>query len=226
MDALVGLIGGGPAAEAAAAALAGVGASVEPHGVDDVAGAGLDLAVVVDSVGAGTFESVGIDRWVAVETGGVGGHPLADVDAAVAALTPESAGYGDLCRRVASTVGETPGHQRASSDRSAVRLAGAVAGRRAVALLEGADLGGTVVEVSGADVGGGREFLAVPTGERDRTPRRDHRDASLDDSLARAERALDDRGRTRVVPAAVLPRGDGRHARVQRHPRRRVRRRR
>ncbi len=100
-----------------------------------------------------------------------------------------SAGYADLRARVASTRdgerGESP-----TGDRSAVRLAGAIAGRRMIALLAGADVGGTVVEVPGDE----REFLPVPDpSDRDRSLRHDYRDVALDDALERAERAVDQR---------------------------------
>jgi ribosomal protein S12 methylthiotransferase accessory factor len=182
----VGLVGSGPAAEAARAALSDVDATVT---TDAESLPETDLGVVVAPVGAEQFTQAddACGRLVACEIGGVGGHPLKDVDAAVSVYTPESARFADLSLRVASTVEETA--SRPSGDRSAVRFAGAVAGRRAVRLLTGDPLDGTVVEVPGGE----RQFLPVPGGQRDRTLDRSWRSVPLDDALTRAEQALDDR---------------------------------
>jgi ribosomal protein S12 methylthiotransferase accessory factor len=193
----VGLVGDGPAIAAAAAALEDVDATLERTTADRLAALDPDLAVVSAPAGASAFEFGGEDapapRWVAVEVGGVGGHPLDGVDAATSVYGPGSADYADLRARVASTTTEDELADAPRGDRSAVRLAGAVAGRRAVALLAGEDVAGTLVEVAGTRVGEPSTFLPVPGAERDRTLRRDHREASLDDALARAERAFDGR---------------------------------
>lgn len=187
----IGLVGSGPATAAARAAFADVDASVAETAVTDLAD--VDLAVVVAPAGADVFTRANehADRWVAVEVGGLGGHAVAEVDAAVSVFTTDSGCYHCLRARVASNL-ETAA-DRPRGDRSAVRLAGAVAGRRAVRLLSGAPLGGTVVEVPGPE----REFLPVPGCDCGDAPDRSldlaHRDVTVDDSLARAERGLDDR---------------------------------
>jgi len=185
----IAIVGAGPAREAVEAACGDVDATVAAADPDDLGSH--DAAVVIAPAGAGTFDRAAgrATRWLSVEIGGVGGYPIEGLDAAVAAYGPESASYDDLRRRVASTVDEDRLAEEPRGDRSAVRLAGAVAGRRLVRLLDGEALGGTVVEVPGPE----RAFLPVPDGSRDRRLRRDHRSASLDDALDRAERAVDER---------------------------------
>ncbi|SFR58929.1 YcaO-like family protein [Halogeometricum limi] len=187
----IALVGSGPAAEAVRAAAADCDASVmeaAPDAVDDA-----DLAVVVAPAGASAPRTADAlaDRLVVVELGGIGGVAVSEVDASVSAFADTSR-YSDLCTRVAATTenGGSP-----SGDRSAVRLAGAVAGRRAVALLVGDEaVAGTAVEVAGTGVVAERHVLPVPdASDRDRTVRREFRDVSVDDALARAERSLDDR---------------------------------
>jgi ribosomal protein S12 methylthiotransferase accessory factor len=191
----VGLVGDGPATAAVAAALEDVDATLERTTADRLAAVDPDLAVVSAPAGAAAFEFVDDPppRWVAVEVGGVGGRPIEGVDAAVSVYGPGSAGHADLRARVASTTTEEELADAPRGDRSAVRLAGAVAGRRAVALLAGEDVAGTVVEVAGTRVGEPGAFLPVPGAERDRGLRRDSREAPLEDALARAERAFDAR---------------------------------
>ncbi|SEO72771.1 ribosomal protein S12 methylthiotransferase accessory factor [Halogranum amylolyticum] len=187
----IGLVGSGPAAEAARAAFADIDASVAETAVADLDD--VDLGVVVATAGAERFAQANehADRWVAVEVGGLGGHPIDGVDAGVSAFTAESGCYRCLRARVASNLEAAADRPR--GDRSAVRLAGAVAGRRAIRLLSGDPLGGTVVEVPGPE----REFLPVPGCDCGDAPERAlqlaHRDVDVDDSLARAERGLDER---------------------------------
>ena len=180
------IVGEGPAATAAAAAF------------DDIDAVLTDaerpaISVVVVPAGSGVDVLDGTHGRVAlVEIGGVGGHPIDDLDAAVSVFGSDGPRFADLRQRVAAT---TDADDSPSGDRSAVRFAGAVAGRRAVALLSGdRGVAGTVVEVAGAGVLAERRLLTVPTPEeRDRTVRRDHRDVAVDDALPRAERALDER---------------------------------
>jgi ribosomal protein S12 methylthiotransferase accessory factor len=197
-----GIAGSGPAVEALTAALADVDASVAettPDALDGVA-----LGAVVAPVGSDAFETANAvaDRWLAVEIGGLGGHPLPGVDAGVSlfdatAETAHAACFDCLRHRVAANAPETA--DRARGDRSAVRYAGAVAGRRAVRLLSGESLGGSVVEVPGPE----RRVLPVPGcdcadrhddefGRYDPVPTT-HRDVDIEDALARAELAVDDR---------------------------------
>jgi ribosomal protein S12 methylthiotransferase accessory factor len=134
------------------------------------------------------------NRLVVVEIGGIGGCALDELDAAVSVFGATGARFPDLRARVAAT---TDADGSPSGDRSAVRFAGALAGRRAVALLAGDDaVAGTAVEVAGTGVVAERTVLPVPDPEtRDRTVRRDHRETAgdVDGALARAERSLDER---------------------------------
>jgi ribosomal protein S12 methylthiotransferase accessory factor len=184
----LGIAGSGPAVESIRAALEDVDATASASAPDGLGS--YPLGVVVAPAGAPAFEAAdGVtDRWIAVEIGGLGGLAVSDLDAAVTVFD-DGVGYADLRDRVAA--GDLAGSDAdPTGGRSAVRFAGAVAGRRAVSLLEGASLGGTVVEVPGGE----RRVLAVPrAGERDRTVRRTARDASLEDALDRAERAVDGR---------------------------------
>jgi ribosomal protein S12 methylthiotransferase accessory factor len=198
----IGIAGSGPAAESVRAALNDIDATATGTAPGDLGS--YPLGVVIAPAGAPAFETADAttDRWLAVEIGGLGGHPF-DLDAAVTVFD-DGVGYADLRERVASAVDATTEGDPTGS-RSAVRLAGAVAGHRAVSLLSGADLAGTVIEVPGGE----RRVLPVPRpDDRDRTLRRTHRDVSLDDSaeprsagsrpqvddaLDRAERTVEDR---------------------------------
>ena len=194
----VGLVGSGPAAEAVRAALADVDA--DTAAVDPDAIGSIDFAVVTGETDDPAFERAnaaargGETPWLAVETGGVGGHAVVDLNASVAGFAPTTGCYRCLSARVAANLGEETADGSGSA--SDARLAGAYAGRAAVALLSGeADpvLGG-VIEIPYRR----RRFQPVPGcpvcgGERDRTLRREYEDRSLDAALSRAERALDDR---------------------------------
>ena len=182
----ISIVGEGPAAAAAAAAFddidADVGDAEHPT-----------LTVVVVPAGAGLDDlGGGHGRLVVVEVGGIGGRASDRLDAAVSVFGAEGARFGDLRGRVAAT---TDADGSPSGDRSAVRFAGAVAGRRAVALLSGdRSVAGTVVEIAGTGVSAERRLLPIPTPEsRDRRVRRDYRDVDIDDALTRAERAFDER---------------------------------
>jgi ribosomal protein S12 methylthiotransferase accessory factor len=181
----LGIAGDGPAVEAVRAAFGDIDATAVETTPDDLGE--FPLSVVVGPTGAPAFRAAdaATDRWLAVEIGGLGGRAF-DLDAAVAVFG-DGVGYADLAARVAAT-GAGDGEAAPTGDRSAVRLAGAVAGRRAVASLAGAALAGTVVEVPGEE----RRFLPIPD-DRDRTLRRTDRDTALDESLSSAERAVDER---------------------------------
>lgn len=183
----IGLVGSGPAAESIRAACTDIDATVTETTPDSLGE--FDLGFVVAAVGDDAFDTADATakRWLTVEIGGIGGHAVTDIDAAVSAFDETSAGFADLRARVAST---TESDGRPSGDRAAVRLAGAVAGRRGIALLSGGDIAGTVVEVPGRE----RALLPVPEPtDRDRVVRRDFRTVELDDALSRAEQAVDDR---------------------------------
>ncbi|WP_224335410.1 YcaO-like family protein [Haloprofundus halobius] len=202
----VGLVGSGPAAESLRAAFADIDAQVSETTPGSLAD--FDFGAVVAPAGSDAFPraNAAADRWVAVEIGGLGGRPLTAVDAAVSLFDADSGCFRCLRTRVDSNLDDGAVADRPRGDRAAVRLAGAVAGRRAVSLLSGDDIAGTVVELPGPE----REYHPVPGCEcgasgpssavRDRTLSLDYRGADLDDSLARAERALDDRvGLVRTV---------------------------
>ncbi|QUO48504.1 YcaO-like family protein [Halorubrum ruber] len=185
----IGLVGDGPAVEATEAALGDVDVNAMPVEADLLDG--FDLAVVVDTAGSSTFATANelLDRWIAVEVGGLGGVPLDDLDAAVTVF--DDACYDCLRVRVESG-GPEPADAPAGR-RSAVRYAGAVAGRRAIRLLAGDPVADTVVEVPGAE----RTLLPAPgcgcgADPGDALPR-DHADRRLDDAIDRAERAVDPR---------------------------------
>ncbi|MFB6194950.1 MAG: YcaO-like family protein [Haloplanus sp.] len=184
----IGIVGSGPAVESVRAALDDIEATAVESSPDELGSH--PLGVVVAPAGAAAFEAAdaAATRWLAVEIGGLGGVVRPGLDAAVTVFD-DGVGYRDLRERVASTTDEAP-DEAPTGSRSAVRLAGAIAGHRAISLLSGADLAGTVVEVPGAE----RQVFAVPRpNDRDRTLRRTHRDVTLDDAVSRAERAVDDR---------------------------------
>ncbi len=185
----IGLVGDGPATEAIAAALSDVDVNVMP--VEPSLLDGFDLAVVVDTAGSSVFAAADdrLDRWVAVEVGGVGAAPIEGVDASVTVF--EGACYD--CLRTRVTAGDPKRSAKPTGTRSAVRYAGAVAGRRAIRLLSGEPVGDTVVEIPGPE----RTLLPVPgcgcgSEPGDALPRTTV-DATLDDAISRAERAVDAR---------------------------------
>ncbi|MBP2250606.1 ribosomal protein S12 methylthiotransferase accessory factor [Halarchaeum solikamskense] len=188
--------GSGAAADAATAALDDADLDAAGTGLDAIADA--DVAVVVGLAGSDGFAAANARArrsetpWLAVEIGGVGGHSVPDVDAAVAAFTPESGCFTCLRCRVAAGDPETTAEP--SVARSSVRYAGALAGKRALDLLDGAVHAGTVVEVPHAE----RSFAPAPfcdcgTGERYGDPGREHGATPLDAAVSKAERAVDDR---------------------------------
>ena len=185
----IGVVGDGPAIDAVSAALGDVDVNVMP--VDASLLDGFNLAVVVDTVGAETFSTADdrLDSWIGIEVGGLGGVPIAAVDAAVTLF--DEACYDCLRRRVTS--GDPEPADAPTGRRSAVRYAGALAGRRTIQFLAGDPVGDTVVEVPGPE----RTLLPTPGctcgTDPDGTLPRKHTDRSLDDALTRAEKAVDPR---------------------------------
>ena len=188
---MIAIVGAGPAAETVSAAL---GEATVETGLDAADRA--DLVVVVEQSGHTVFERVNeVTRasetpWFAVELGGLCGYPL--VDAAVTGFAPGGPCYECLeCRVRSNHDGETS-RVPDETDAATATLAGAVAGYEATRLLDGADVLGRVVFLPYDE----RPLLPVPGCDcdsgRDRTLRRDHIDRSVEESLARAERALDD----------------------------------
>jgi len=192
----VGLVGSGPARDAVVAALADVDARITDADPTDVGGAELAVAVgQASDVAFGTVDERAREHgtpWLAVEIGGVGGYPV--VEAAVSGFGPDTGCYECLGTRVRSNA-DPDRDPQAAPDPETARFAGAVAGREAAKLVTGkaSTVLGGVIEVPYAE----RQFLPVPgcdcEGERDRTPWNDHVDRDLEESLARAERALDER---------------------------------
>ncbi|GAA0670546.1 YcaO-like family protein [Natronoarchaeum mannanilyticum] len=194
----VAIVGSGPAVDAVEAALGDVDVRARSASAGEIGAA--DVAVVCDLAGAETFERAneaalaGGTPWLSIEVGGVGGRGVDELDAAVAGYAPSTGCHDCLRARVAANAEDEP--VEPSADRSAVRMAGAVAGRELVALLSGEEssLLGGVVEVPHSR----REFLPVPDCEcaetsPDRTLDRDYESLPVEDALTRAERALDER---------------------------------
>jgi ribosomal protein S12 methylthiotransferase accessory factor len=193
----VALAGAGPAADAVRAALADE--NVETETLDPERLETPDLGIVVGETGDRRFGTAtraaraGSTPWLAVELGGIGGHALSGVTASVAGFGPGTACYRCLGSRVAANaegLAESPEVESADA-----RLAGAHAGRAALELLAGeTGLLGHALELPHAE----RAVLPVPgcpvcDGERDRTLTLEHADVGLEDALAAAERALDER---------------------------------
>jgi ribosomal protein S12 methylthiotransferase accessory factor len=191
----VGIIGSGPAIGAVKAALADV--DVDANRIDTAALEEVNVAVVAGQAGDAVFERVneraleaGV-RWLAIELGGVGGIPI--VDAAVAGFGPETGCYECLTGRVNANLDPDTEPTAAAPPAHTGRFAGAVAGRElARHLQDGADVFGRVVVMPHTE----REFLPLPNCACDpgheRALSREHVDRTLEESLGRAERALDE----------------------------------
>ncbi|WP_181686199.1 YcaO-like family protein [Halorhabdus salina] len=194
----VGIVGSGPAIEAIEAALEDVDVETERRQALD---AGADeMGIVVDVAGAAAFEranEIALDSetpWIAVELGGVGGVPV--VDAAVTGFATDSACYDCLATRVRANVDPSEEPTKAQPPATA-RFAGALAGRAVASVLDpgtdGPDPFGAVIEVPHAR----RRVLSVPHcacgTDPNRAIDRERIDREVDQSLARAERGLDER---------------------------------
>ncbi len=188
----IAVVGPDPASEALRAAFADVDVNVmtvEPDLLD-----GFDFAAVVGTAGDGIFRAANaaLDRWVAVEVGGIGGHAFEELDAAVTLFDSESGCYACLRDRVAANLDPEDEVAEPRGIKSAVRYAGALAGRRAIRYLSGEAIAGTVAEVPGTV----REFLPSPgcgCGPVSEEFQLSHRTVALDHALDRAERAVDER---------------------------------
>jgi ribosomal protein S12 methylthiotransferase accessory factor len=182
-------------------AVAAVEAALEDAGIETTTGietlGETTLAVVAGETGADIFEranerAVETDsRWLAVELGGVGGHPVAD--AAVAGFAPDAGCYDCLRGRVAANLDKGASETDETLAPETARFAGAVAGREAVRWLAGdADVGGRLVVAPFSE----RAFLPLPNcgcaDERDPGLDRAAVERTVEESLARAERALDE----------------------------------
>ncbi len=155
-----------------------------------------ELVVVTGQTGDSVFEEVdkrALDaerRWVAVEIGGIGGVPV--VETSVAFFDPSVGCYDCLRGRVeANRDRQEPIDEQPAAH--TVRFAGAVAGREISRYLdEGAEIFGRVITPPFEE----RRFLPLPNGrcgeQPDRTLGRRHTERPLEESLARAEQALDE----------------------------------
>ncbi|WP_336364005.1 YcaO-like family protein [Halalkalicoccus salilacus] len=193
MSVTVGIVGSGPAAEAIEAALGDAEIDAARVGIDGLSSA--RLGVVIGRTGDDSFERANdtVDGpWVAIELGGIGGRSPAGVAASVAGFTPETGCYACLRTRVAA--GEIENAEVETGPRSA-RLAGAIAGHELVSAFRGEEtpLLGGVIELPYTQ----RRLFPVPTcscGERTPAPdRSDRPDRSLEEAIARAEAAVDER---------------------------------
>jgi len=190
----VGIVGSGPAAGAVEQALEDVGVETTEERVETFGET--ELTVVIGQVGETVFERANEQalatgtRWLAVELGGVGGIPI--VDAAVAGFDPKTSCYECLSGRVNANLDPQADPAAAPSPHT-TRFAGAVAGREAARYVTGdADIFGRVVVVPFTE----REFLPLPNCACDSgqsgTLDREYVNRTVEESLARAERALDD----------------------------------
>jgi ribosomal protein S12 methylthiotransferase accessory factor len=191
----VDLVGTGPAAAAVRAALADVDIATSETTAETVGG---ELSVVVgdgDDRAFRTANEIALEadgRWIAVELGGIGGHGV--VDASIAGFGPDTACYECLAGRVSANL-ESAATATVDCSAPTARFAGATAGRAAATYLTDGDTDpfGSVVEVPHAT----RAVLPLPGCVCDAGS--DHPislaavDSSLDASLARAERGLDER---------------------------------
>ena len=190
----VGLVGSGPAAAAVTTALADVDVSVtqtDPAELDTT-----ELAIVVGITGDQVFRQVTdtleATPWIAVELGGVGSYPV--VDAAITGFGPETACYSCLEGRIESNV--DPDEQPTAAPAiPQQRFAGAIAGRAAARVLTDGDrdVFGQVQTIPEAT----HPLLALPGCACGESPERTLEwtvsDRDVDEALASAELALDER---------------------------------
>lgn len=187
------LVGEGPAIDAVEAALSDVDVDVTHGKVDELASA--TVGVVSGVTGADVFDRARevADRWFAVEVGGIGGVPLDSVDAAVTGFGSGTGCYRCLGARSRANAIEVV--DRAGGSRSAVRLAGAIAGDELIGVLGGDEsILGSTIELPYAR----HTFLPIPTCDCGTAPgpsidRADDDDLSLETAVDRAEHAIDDR---------------------------------
>lgn len=206
MSPAVAVVGSGPAAESVVATLreyseSGVGAEPEINvsRPEDPQFEAVDLCVVVDRVGASTFTRTNLAAidagtpWIATELGGIGGYPV--TTAAVTGFDPDGACYDCLADRVEANVDQET-EPVGALDPATARIAGAIAGRKAVDVVGDGDRApvlGRITELPHSD----RRLLAVPGchcgRDRDMSVRREFEAVTIDDALAHAEQGLDDR---------------------------------
>lgn len=191
----VAVVGEGPAAEAIRAALGDVDVEMRTGEVSSIADA--TLGVVVGLSGGGLLPRAnrtaveGDVRWVGVEVGGLGEAPTGGAGS-VGAFSPDGPCYDCLRLRTDRTAEESVSEPTAT--RSAVRYAGALAGRLAVEWLGGADRAGRVVELPDTQ----RGLLPAPqcpscAGDHAWHVEQAFRETDIEAVAERAERSVDDR---------------------------------
>jgi ribosomal protein S12 methylthiotransferase accessory factor len=200
MDTVVAVVGSGPGVEAILAALGDTDVHVEHQETPAIESA--DLAVVAGQSGDPMFETANeqaLDSgtpWLAVEIGGIGGQHVCP--ASVAGFAPERECYHCLQGRVdANTTPETDTVANPAPPKQ--RLAGAIAGEAATALLtedvqgQSDTLLGHVIELPDQR----RRFLPLPGcscgSDREQGVEFDYVGQTTEEALRRAELGLDDR---------------------------------
>jgi len=192
----IGVVGSGPATEAVTAALGDIDVTVQSLTTAELAAGETDtqVGIVVAPTGAAVFEhaTTALSRWVAVEIGGFGGVVRDTLDAAVVTFDRNAGCYQCLSTRVQSSERSTDDPR---GSRSAVRYAGAVAGKQLIELLTGDRAGGTVTEIDGQT----RTFLPVPNctctsaNNAKTVPTLTTATVPVTESIERAEKAVDEK---------------------------------
>ncbi|WP_330631433.1 YcaO-like family protein [Halocatena halophila] len=192
----ISIVGGGVPADSVVQSLTESGESVTRHdSVETIESPA--LSVIIGSVGDERFERASeqlTGEWIALELGGVGGIGIGSVAFAVTGFGPKTPCFDCLHRRVDSQIADDTVEQSPSVHPPTAHLGGALAGTQAVKLLDGDDSPlGAVLEQPHAT----RRLLAVPgcsCTDHQRWMLSDERlDRSLEESLERAERAVDPR---------------------------------
>jgi ribosomal protein S12 methylthiotransferase accessory factor len=195
MDVSVGIAGSGRAALAVETALGDAGIDPDRIDADEAGSAG--YPIVIGVAGDDVFERAGeaATDWLALELGGIGGRPLQGVDAA-ASILGESGCFRCLRRRVGASDGggsDAGGHGTADVAPRTERLAGALAGHRLLAWIDGDARPGDVLELPYAR----RRLYPVPGcgcgSGPDRELRREHASVGLEETVGRAEAVVDSR---------------------------------
>ncbi len=195
MDSSVGIVGEGRAAAAVETALGDAG--IDPDRIEASAAGSVTYPIVIGTAGDGIFERTenATTDWLALELGGLGGHTLSDVDAAISILG-EAGCFRCLRRRVSANVEGPPGTGQGEPENVAARterLAGALAGHRLLAWIDGEAGPRDVLELPHAR----RRLLPVPGCDCDpgidRDVRYEHVSVELQETVDRAEAVVDPR---------------------------------
>jgi len=206
MDTVVDVVGHGPATEPILAALDDLDVRVDHQETPAIASA--DLAVVVAETGHEMFSTAneqaldGGTEWVAVEIGGIGGATL--TPAAVTGFDPARECYRCLQARVDAN--RTPDAATVDTPEPATqRVAGALAGEAVAQALSDLDGERDALPATGSSLLGHtielpyqkRRFFPIPGcscgGTREMGVDRSYTAVETETTLARAERAVDDR---------------------------------